>query len=74
MTCTDMRENGVREVRLSPFKRGFEVGPPPPPQTTPPSDHPPPPGKYPNPSLYASFIDHFVLYSPYIYMPQFDSG
>lgn len=46
------------------LKEALELDPPPPPQTTPPSDHHPlPPGKYPSPSLFASFMDHFVLYS-----------
>lgn len=56
----DMRENGVEKFASPLLKEALELDPPP--QTTPPSDHLPP-GKYPNPSLYASFMDHFVLYS-----------
>lgn len=67
----DMRENGVEKFASPLLIEALELDPPPllRQHTTPPSDHHPlPPGKYPSPSLFASFMDHFVLYSLCVYV------
>lgn len=68
MTCTDMRENGVREVRLSPFKRGFGVGPPPPSSDNTSLGPPPPPRKIPESKPLCQFYRPFCsIFAVYIY-------